>query len=148
MRTSFAWSVLLALGALSVGCAAKRIDLSETGAVKAEKVPSKLVQIPWVVVTQEEGGIAVSGVVRRWPSSRAVIAGHVDVTVLDESGQVLARLSTPYTPSWIPQQGARSSSFRAKIDQPVRPGLVVRVAHDNRGQASCPTVDARPQPKL
>lgn len=148
MRTTFAWSILLTIGALSVGCAAKHIDLSETGAVKVEKVPSKLVQIPWVVVTQEESGVEVSGVVRRWPSSHAVIAGHVDVTVLDESGQVLAKLSTPYTPAWIPQKGSRSSSFRAKINQPVQPGLVVRVAHDNRGHASCPTVDARPQPKL
>lgn len=147
MRTGIAWSVLLTLTGLSVGCATKSVDLSETGAVNVEKVPSKLVQIPWVVVTQEKNGLVVSGVVRRRPLNRGVIAGHVDVTLLDESGQVLTKLSTPYTPSWIPQKGSRSSSFRATIDQPVQPGLVIRVAHDNRDEITCSTMDTRPQSK-
>ncbi len=137
MATILLRSFLLTLIGLNLGCASKSVDPSETSAIRVEKMPSELVQIPWVTVSQEEGGVVVAGAVRRWPQNRAVIAGHVDVTVLDESGQVLAKLRAPYTPSGIPQAGSRSSLFRARIDPPAQPGLMIRVAHDNQSPAAC-----------
>ena len=118
--------VSLALG----GCAAKRVDLVEQGAVTVETVPSEQARIDAVNVHQRGEDLEVEVVVRPAEWVRRFSPGAVEIAIVDPQGR-----SFTFTESqsfrrhrdWYSK--LQLAEFWARIPYRARPGTVIRVTH-------------------
>ena len=131
------FSVLFLLGVVTTGmflsgCAPKHVNLITKKGVSIEAIRSARVDISDVAVSEDGNELVITGkVYRRNPSISG--SGHVDVTILDPSGNVIEKDSVPYTPTTLPKTpGARrhrGSRFEVSLPSVLPAGSKVQVAY-------------------
>ena len=126
--------------ALMTGCAVKR-DLVSAGAIKPELLASKAYSLSTPTVREDGDDLVVYGTVQRrdFAPLRLGRAAHVHVSLLDASGQVVAKTtascSAPPGRGSPRSPGPRSASYRAKLASPPTTRGTVRVAVDSERHA-------------
>ena len=124
------WAYMLIMVAAFAGCAASMLDLTEQGIVSLEVRDPAKVRISHINVHRDEGGMVISGRVERRSRMLPVgFVGHMDVTVLDLGGTVLARKGVYYYPRRVPIRRAGYSTFKVVLPIAPVPGTVLRVEH-------------------
>lgn len=74
------------------------------------------VAITQAVAKQSEGSVLIDGKVRRKVArGRGVVKGYVEVTLLNNEGQILHQTVAECDPQIIPNRGTLTSSFSAQI---------------------------------
>jgi len=123
----------LAMTAVSfMGCAANRVDLVDTGALKLEKQQEGKVYIAWSSAYGQDDGLVISGVLRRHDHVGNAIKTHVDVMVYSPDGRVIdtARSDEVYVPRRITGRGQSFKRFRVYFPNlPPRGSLVRMTSH-------------------
>ncbi len=115
-----------------MGCAANQIDLVDTGALNLEKQREGKVYIAWTSVYKQDGGLVISGVLRRHDHVGNAIKTHVDVTVLSPDGRVIdtARSNEVYVPRRITGRGQSFKRFTVHLPNlPPRGSLIRMTSH-------------------
>ncbi len=74
----------------------------DSGMVKAEAVPNKLLEIPMPSVEIDDGFTTVSGSVHRKPGVTSPLSGRIDIEFIDTDGEVIEFLPARLTPQKIP----------------------------------------------
>jgi len=111
-----------------VGCVTTGSNLVHNGTVKIEKVSSAWGTIGFVNVIQEGEEVRLRGQVRRRPSGRGPIPGHIDLEVIGPEGNVLEKLVIDYD---RPSPKSRYANFHAVLTATPPPGSTIRVTHDS-----------------
>lgn len=134
------FSVLFQLGLMITGmflsgCTPKHLNLITQKGVSIETTHSTQAHISDVVVSEEGNEIVITGKVSRL--NRAISgSGHVDVTILDPSGNVIDKGTVPYTPATLPKTpGARKhrgSRFEVRLNCILPTGSKVQVTYHAR----------------
>jgi hypothetical protein len=119
-------AILTTFGVLA--CVTMDRDLVRNGTVKIEKVSSAWGTVGFVSVTQEAEEVWLRGQVRRRPSGRGPIPGHIDLEVIDPEGNVLEKLGIDYD---RPSPKSRYANFHAVLTATPPPGSTIRVTHDS-----------------
>jgi hypothetical protein len=110
-----------------VGCATQGKDLVGTDTVKIHKVSSAWGTIGFVRVIQDGEEVTLRGAVKRRPSGRGFIPGHIELEVNNPEGDVLEQCVIDYYP------GPKSTyaNFHAVLNATPPPGSTIRVIHDS-----------------
>lgn len=115
---------------IASGCATTRTDLVADGAVSLELAPTEKIYVARAHAYRQDSELIVSGKVRRY-RSEGIGGGDVKVVVTSPDGTVISESIAPYFPRIIPREGARESTFIARIpDVPPR-GSVISVRYYN-----------------
>jgi len=128
------------------------VNLLKTDAVRFERVPSRVVDLPEPSIWSEKDDLVVSGNAHRRPMVSGILAGHVDVTVLSKDGEELECIRASMSPPWIPSSGPRHSYYAAShytarsITRPPE-GAIVRVAYRGGDHSDCLNAVKRGQGK-
>ena len=69
---------LLLVSVSFLGCASNGTNISKTGKVSIERIPSEKIFIPWADVYQIEKGLVLKGVIERRNYSPGTVTSHVD----------------------------------------------------------------------
>ena len=93
-----------------VGCSQSR-DLVATRQVSIQNDPGNNAVITGPEVIAKGNDIAIRGSVTRKEGNDTPLAGHVDISVIDESGNVTDTVAASLTPHNIPSSGERRSTF-------------------------------------
>ena len=72
-----------------VGCAANKENLAKSGHVTLQKQATGKVEIAWCKACQEDNGLVITGVVRRYDTVGAPIQVRVGVAVVSPDGKTL-----------------------------------------------------------
>lgn len=96
------------------GCAATRTNLVENGAVSLELAPGERIFVDRAYAFEQNNELIVSGRVKR-RRSEGIGGGDVKIVVISPTGAVLSATVAPYYPRIIPREGARESTFIARI---------------------------------
>lgn len=115
--------------ALVSGCATVGKDLVRDNTVKIEKVSSRWAKVQFVRVVQEGDTVALRGEVRRWPTGRGPIPGHIDLEVIGPDGGVLEQATLNYQRRSVK---SRYAGFHGTLDTIPPTGSTIRVIHDLR----------------
>lgn len=130
MNTRYVHSLLSLLTAvLLAGCAGAGKDLVRDNTVKIEKVSSRWAKVQFVRVVKEGDTVALRGQVRRWPTGRGPIPGHIDLEVIGPEGGVLEQATLNYHRSSVK---SRYAEFHGTLDTIPPTGSTIRVIHDLR----------------
>ena len=113
---------------VTTGCAMTGKDLIHDNTVKIEKVSSKRGAVTFVSVIQEGDEVVLRGEVRRRPTGRGSIPGHIDVEVIDSSGANMEQMSTGYRRSGTK---SRYAKFHSRLAAVPPSGSLIRVIHHN-----------------
>jgi hypothetical protein len=104
-------------------------NLLKNGSFKIEAVSSKGYYLSNVHVNQVDGGIEITGKVKR-RSYAGIGGGHVDITIISLEGEVLDKFSTIYSPRMIPMRRVhmRESGFEVHLPMIPPKGSKIRIA--------------------
>ena len=81
----------LAILSTFVGCTTAPPDLFRTGHLQLEQTATRKVRAMWFSVKEMDGGIEVSGVLKRNDRTGMGIKAHVDITILAPEGAFLGK---------------------------------------------------------
>ncbi len=99
--------------------------------VPVERMPSPFGKVATAHATPDRnGGLRVSGLVRRESIIEPRYGAHVDITILDAHGKPVASTATAYLPRQIPRPirgGFGQSHYVAHFSEPLPPGSTVQV---------------------
>jgi hypothetical protein len=101
---------LVCVSSLLIGCSQTR-DLVATHQVSIQTDPGNHATITGPEVVAKENDITISGTVTRKEGDDLAMAGHVDISVIDQFGNVTDTVAASLTPRNIPTTGDRSSTF-------------------------------------
>lgn len=88
---------------------------------------SYAIEVDSVKTYEKDDVFVVQGTVKRSPGVQGRIRGHVDVSVIDAQGRLLAEKTVQFQPQ-SPHPNVRSTQFVAYLDLTPPPGAVVAVA--------------------
>jgi hypothetical protein len=85
------------------GCTMHGTNISKSGKVTIERISSEKVFIPWADVYQDGNNLLVTGVVERRYPSTGIFTTHIDIKVIDSTGQIVNERRTKdiYVPSGL-----------------------------------------------
>ncbi len=110
--------ILMALAAISSGCARTGPDLVEQGRLTVERRPSRYARVSWVEVREGEQGAIMTGSVRPVGPASSGRKGHVHVTLVGPDKEAVRSICSE--PIWLrqrrPGRGPKSRHFRVKLD--------------------------------
>jgi hypothetical protein len=92
------------------GCSVER-DLVATHHITVQNDPGDNAIISGPDVIAKGDDVVISGVVSRKPGNTTPMAGHVEISVLDDSGAVSDTVEASLSPRTIPTAGERRSTF-------------------------------------
>lgn len=106
MKTSI-FGICVAVLAVASGCATHGTSLAKTGTVTIDRVAADRVFVPWADAYQDANELVLTGVVKQSCQSVRSLKTHVDITILDDKGQVLHQAMTKnlYVPPKRPGKG-------------------------------------------
>lgn len=107
------------------GCATYTDPVRE-GNLNLECVSSQRAKVGYAYVQEESGKYLVRGTVKKRFARRGSIPGHVHITLIDSSGEVLSD-----TPARYMRKSVKSRSADFHLQLPVEPpiGSALRVTH-------------------
>ncbi len=120
-------------GALSVailflwGCAAPRHNLSETGEIFLQIVPTRPASVSQAKVYREVGSLVITGKVAK--PHKFYLPGTVHIAVYDPGGVLLAKADPKITGYASRRGGAKEARFFARLDQVPPKGSTVRLEY-------------------
>ena len=92
------------------GCSFER-DLVATHHISVQNDPGENAIISGPDVIAKGDDVVISGVISRKPGNTTPMAGHVEISVLDDSGAVSDTVEASLSPRTIPTSGERRSTF-------------------------------------
>jgi hypothetical protein len=121
------------LAALVTGCASlSDVDLVASGAVKADRVDSELIDLSLPSVHREGDVLVVTGTVMRRPGVDGPIPEPLQILFLSDNGAVLDELWPTWQPDEIPIDGNRQSSYEVRYAWLPPNGTIVRAVYGSR----------------
>jgi hypothetical protein len=102
--------LLACISVLLIGCSQNH-DLVATRHVSIQTDPGSHATLTGPAVVASGNDIKISGSVTRKEGDDTPLAGHVDISVIDESGNVTDTVAASLTPRNIPTSGERRSTF-------------------------------------
>jgi hypothetical protein len=131
MRVPFGLVCFLALGVFTLlsGCATTADSVFER-AISLERVASQHAEVTHVYLVHEDGAFTVRGQLTKRYGMRGTIAGHLHVSVVDSSGEVVSDTRIGYT-----RRSAQSRTATFFLKLPVEPphGSTVQISHHGIG---------------
>lgn len=118
------------------GCATGRTDLVKNGTVSFERQARGKVYIASSGAYEEEGGLVISGVLRRRWHTGLPTKAHVDITIMAADGTVLAegRSSDIYVARRVTGRGHQSfERFKVRFANIPAEGSLIRVVSHSGG---------------
>lgn len=110
------------------GCAATRTNLVENGAVSLELASGERIIVDRAYAFEQNNELIVSGRVKR-RHSEGLGGGDVEIVVISPAGAVIGGTIVPYYPRIIPREGARESTFIARIPEVPPRGSTIQVKY-------------------
>lgn len=107
--------------------ASSRVNLVDTGVVSIERKSLRGASIKGVYAYDMQGRLVVIGHIKRPKTFPGLVGGHVDVTVIDPSGEILVKESTLYLPRVLSRRSHRGSTFSASFASIPPKGSIVKV---------------------
>lgn len=102
--------LLVCSSLLLIGCSENH-DLVATRHVSIQTDPGNHATLSGPEVIAKGNDVSISGSVTRKEGDDTPLAGHVDISVIDESGNVTDTVAASLTPRNIPTSGERRSTF-------------------------------------
>jgi len=134
MGRHFALMMALISGLLH-GCASN-MPLIEADQLTIDKISSDKLDIGAVYVRKSDEGIDIAGKVKFRKAMIGTPPGHIDVTIIDPSGEVLHKTHTHYYHNGSPTK--KHDTFNFSLSIPLTPpkGSILRLEHDAASQSS------------
>jgi len=127
------------LAAPITGCASLLdVDLVASGAVRVDRVESKLIDLSLPSVHRDGNVLVVSGTVIRKPGVDGPIPEPLQILFLSKNGEVLDELCLTWEPSEIPIAGNRQSTYEVRYAWLPPDGTIVRAVYGS-GPAAFPS---------
>ena len=97
----------------------------------------------WTRVSTEKGELEVAGKVKRTHRTRQVAMGHIDIAIVDQSGNVLMDNSTLYSPQRIHKELRRASKFSVLFSSLPPKGSIIRLSYHRNPQQESARVSSQ-----
>ncbi len=108
-------SIIAYVGILSA-CTAKPSPTPAPDTLAIKILPAFDVQFIQTSARQDGEYVVVNGQVKRTVTGgKSVIAGHVDVGIIDKTGNAICKAVANYSPKSIPERSGMTSSFTTRI---------------------------------
>jgi hypothetical protein len=123
------FGICIAARAVVSGCATHGTNLAKTGAVTIDRVAADRFFVPWVDAYQDVNELVLTGVVKQTCQSVSSLKTHVDITILDDKGQVLQQAITKemHVPPKRPGKGIAWVRFELTLPVIVPEKAVIQV---------------------
>ena len=136
--------IILLAGIGFMGCASDRSNLTESGIVYIERMPSSNKSILGVQAFADNDQLVINGRVKRHSASFVDGGGHIDIAVVGPEGDIIEQVSTKYVPRIIPRRkmrGMRGSYFEVRLPDVPPAGSTVRIAYHRTAISADRTLD-------
>jgi len=128
-----AFIIIASLFSLSAYAEEKNIDLIKNKTVLVEENASKVAKVTELKIIQKDGGTNVSGKVvllsKNKPKRHRAIPGHVDISIVDEKGEIKKIASVEYKKISVKSNYA---NFKYRSEKIPKPGTKVIIAHNDK----------------
>ena len=113
---------------VTLGCVNRRMNLVDRGLISVEIVKNEEVEVYGVKILRDDENIVVSGTVKSNNNAKSPVRGHVEVTLIGLTGEILMKVSTACQSRRHPRVKAWNSYFKVNI--PIIPPQGARVCID------------------